>query len=77
MNQTVQALCARCRVPLERVAEPNLDNRFTCPGCGNGDTYDAIMGEVGDYIAAVTLQTIGDAEAVTDRQWRFVAEVKF
>ena len=60
MTQTTQALCARCRVPVERVTEPNPEDRYACPACGASDTLDAILTEVGEYIQEMAVQKIGD-----------------
>ena len=92
MNQTVQALCAKCRVPVERVAEPNPEDRYACPICGNGDTHEAIMSEIGEYIQEVAAQQLSDmlAGAIrgssvmsgrsthtpSGRAWRFIANVE-
>ena len=91
MTQAVKVLCARCHVPLEGRAEPNPDDRMACPRCGEGDRYEAVLAEVGEYIQEMATQKIAEmvnktgrpGSAVTismdhtpsGRQWRFIAEV--
>lgn len=68
MNQTVQALCARCRVMVERVGEPNPEDRYACPVCGEGDTHDAIVTEVGEYVVEMAAQKVSDMFAGIGRK---------
>ena len=91
MTQTVEVLCARCRVPLKGPAEPDSDARFACPSCGEGDTHEAVMREVGEYVQEMAAKNLSESLAnaarsstflkVTSkytpsgRQWRFIANV--
>jgi hypothetical protein len=42
--------CATCNVALQGPADPKPEDRFECPGCGIGDSFDRIMSEIGDYV---------------------------
>lgn len=84
MTQTVQVLCGYCRVPLEGPAEPNPDDRYICPICGEGDPLDIVMSEVSEYVAEVT-RLKGNPESVPEidsthlpssRRWRFIVDVE-
>ena len=86
MTQTVKVLCARCHVPLEGPTEPNPDDRMACPRCGDGDRYEAVLAEVGEYVQEMAAQKLasafkgGESVSVTftpsARRWRFIADVK-
>jgi hypothetical protein len=43
--------CARCKIALEGPAKPKPQDRFSCPKCGVGGRYDAIMREVKEYVS--------------------------
>lgn len=93
MIQITKVLCARCRVPIEGPTEPKPDDRMSCPGCGIGDSYEATMAEVQDYIremAAKGLSEMFDHTSTksdsinlranykpSGRVWRFIAEIEF
>lgn len=51
MTITKQVKCSKCNVALQRVADPNPENRHACPSCGQGDRLDQIMIEVREYVA--------------------------
>lgn len=79
--QTVKVLCARCHVPLEGPAEPNPEDRMSCPRCGEGDRCEAVIGEVNEYIQVMASQKIAkmfnQPSALADgRTWRFIAHVE-
>jgi hypothetical protein len=42
-------LCARCKEPLEVVADSDPE-AVACPTCGEGDTVENVTREVGEYI---------------------------
>ena len=48
--------CAKCDIALERVPDPNPENRFVCPSCSTGDTFDNIQREVGEYAQEIAMQ---------------------
>jgi hypothetical protein len=46
---TYNVICAHCRVPLQgNVVDTKPEDRFACPSCGQGDTYQNIMREAKD-----------------------------
>ena len=50
--------CAPCKCALHGPRNPKPDDRISCPRCGVGDTFDAVMREVGEYVkeqAAIAL----------------------
>jgi hypothetical protein len=44
------ALCARCKIPLEVVADAEHE-AVACPICREGDTVENVTREVGEYLA--------------------------
>lgn len=54
VDQLEGALCAKCRVPPERVADREAESFFACPRCGVGDTLEHITVEVHDHAIEVT-----------------------
>lgn len=59
MTNQQNALCGRCKVELEVVA--NDDGELgRCPQCGNSDTLDNIMRIVGDYALEHAAKGIDD-----------------
>ncbi|WP_139350410.1 hypothetical protein [Rhodanobacter sp. B04] len=91
MTQTTNVLCARCHIALEGPAEPKSDDRIACPRCGEGDRYETVISEVGEYVQEMAAQKIADMVGNTakrssmftvtsthtpsSRQWRFIADV--
>lgn len=48
--------CAPCQVPLQGPADPKSDDVFTCPNCGQSDTFENVLTEVQDYMADKVLE---------------------
>ena len=46
--QNPQIKCAKCKVPLQGPADAQPQDRFACPSCGEGDSLDNILREVGE-----------------------------
>ena len=62
MTDGQNALCGKCKVALEVVA--NDDGEIgRCPRCGNSDTLDNIMRIVGDYALEQAAKGIDDVIA--------------
>ena len=58
MPDTQVVKCAKCDVVLQgNVVDTQSNDRFSCPSCGEGDTYENVMREVGDS----ALDQMGDA----------------
>lgn len=91
MAQTTNVLCARCHIALEGPVEPKPDDRIACPSCGEGDRYETVIAEVGEYVQEMAAQKIGDmfgdiaknpsvftvthTHTPSNRRWRFIADV--
>lgn len=45
-DETGPILCAACHCPLEGPADANMQDRFACPVCGEGDTLENVLVEV-------------------------------
>jgi len=41
--------CAACKVALQGPSVPKPQDRFSCPKCGVGDSYENVMREVGEH----------------------------
>ena len=48
-TDTVEALCGKCKVPLEGAAKANDQTVFSCPKCGRSDTRKNVMREVAKH----------------------------
>ena len=57
--------CAKCKIPLQGPTNPKPQDRFSCPKCGIGDSFDNVMREVGDqareHVANLTAKMLRDA----------------
>lgn len=53
MTTTKQVKCALCNVELEGPS-PDTDPQgmYSCPLCGNGDTMENVVREIGEYTAS-------------------------
>ncbi len=60
MTDDIQTiLCGSCRVAVEGPADPNAQDVFSCPDCGQSDTYKNVMASVKAFateLAARSLQ---------------------
>jgi hypothetical protein len=45
-TQAVSILCGKCRVGLEGPAEPDPESVYTCPVCGQSDSFENVMASV-------------------------------
>ena len=45
-NETKTIQCGLCRIPVEGPANPKGQDTFSCPSCGNADTFDNVMASV-------------------------------
>jgi hypothetical protein len=48
--QDTEAKCAKCKIPLQGPSDPQPQDRFSCPECGVGDSFENVMREVGDQV---------------------------
>ncbi len=53
-TDTVEALCGKCKVPLEGAAKANDQTVFACPKCRRGDTRKNVMRDVTKHVEEVT-----------------------
>lgn len=50
MGESIKpALCGKCRVALEGVVNPEPHSVFSCPACGEKDTYENVVRIIGEY----------------------------
>lgn len=50
MGESIKhALCGKCRVALEGAASPEPHSVFSCPTCGEKDTYENVLRIVHEY----------------------------
>jgi hypothetical protein len=62
---TQRILCGACRADLTGPADFDNDSIFSCPTCGQSDTYQNVVSEAGDYYA----------EAVADHLEKQLADI--
>lgn len=89
--QNAQIKCAKCKIPLQGPRNPKPQDRFSCPKCGIGDSYQNVMREVGnqaeDYLANRITQAMRNAtrgskhlkfteKPRAKRSYRFIVDVK-
>jgi hypothetical protein len=58
MTDVKQIKCARCQCGLKGPADPQPHDRIACPECGEGDTVERVMAEVGEYVQEQVAQSI-------------------
>jgi hypothetical protein len=56
VTDITEVKCGTCKVPLKGPVDAKADDRFTCPEGGNGDTYENVLREVGEYVKEQTAQ---------------------
>jgi hypothetical protein len=87
-----QVKCAKCRVALKgRIVDSKPQGKFICPICGEGDTHENVMREVGDYMqdkaaermAAAFKKAVRGSKSMTFREnrrpkkrYRFFVDLK-
>lgn len=91
-SDTEEILCGTCRVPLEGPANPEPQDRYTCPRCGNGDTVENVLAEVNAFVQEAAQgaldKSLRDAlrgndfikvtgKPIQRRQYRFVTNHRF
>lgn len=84
MIQTTQMLCGYCRVRLKGPPEPNPDDWYACPICGEGDRFEAVMSEVSEYVEEMARQALGEdgtlngssTPLANSRRWRFIVDIE-
>lgn len=84
MIQPTQILCGYCRVLLKGPPEPNPDDRYACPICGEGDRFEAVMSEIAEYLAEVERLKSGEQAPLavdsthvpSGRRWRFIVDLE-
>jgi hypothetical protein len=54
MHDISNIKCGNCEVALEPVAEPNPQDRFICPKCGDSDTRKNILRIAGESVTDQT-----------------------
>jgi phage FluMu protein Com len=50
VSDVKQIKCARCDCALQGPANAQAHDRVVCPECGEGDTLDRVLAEVGEYV---------------------------
>jgi hypothetical protein len=53
-----QVKCAICRIDIVGPEDPQPNSYFSCPACGNGDTYENMLQEIADQLANKTATRI-------------------
>ena len=54
-------LCAGCHVALEGPANPQSNDTFSCPICREGDTFENVIREAGEYHADKLIRGMFDS----------------
>lgn len=86
-----KALCGKCRVPVQGPDDPKENTVFSCPECGQSDTYANILAEVGQHFRDMTARRLNAQMAnmarsskmisvkgfdVPSRDYRFISDVE-
>lgn len=51
MTDSMKFKCAKCNVPLQGSGvEPKAGDIISCPACGESDTLENVLSEVGEYM---------------------------
>lgn len=66
-NETQQIRCAACNEALEGPAEAKPHDRFVCPVCGEGDTFENVLADVRQYAKEQIAQHLSDSLGKTVR----------
>lgn len=66
--------CGACDVPLKIPADAKGEDIVSCPSCGEGDTLDNVIAELGNYLSAASAEYLGKS---LERSTRGNKHVKF
>ncbi len=67
MPDTQEVKCARCKCALQGPADPKPNDILTCPSCGEGDTLDRVLAEVGKYVEEQVAKSLHNTIAKATR----------
>lgn len=48
--QQAEVKCAQCKIALQGPTNPKPQDRFSCPRCGIGDSYQNVMRDVRGHV---------------------------
>jgi uncharacterized C2H2 Zn-finger protein len=68
----VKALCARCKLPPEPVAQDDGEERFACPRCGVNDTRENILRDVREHAKEVAARSLQEKARGVARRSKFI-----
>lgn len=72
MSDITQVLCGRCKVPLKGPGDSDPQGRFSCPKCGNGDTRENVLREVGEHVKEQAARHLQEEMRSTARSSKFI-----
>jgi uncharacterized Zn finger protein (UPF0148 family) len=55
---TRKVICAKCKVPIEGVSNPEGNIVMSCPVCGTSDTRENAIREATEHLREQTMETI-------------------
>ena len=70
--KTIHPKCAKCDLFLEGPADPQPHDMLRCPGCGQRETLENVVAEVGDYIRERVAESLGAIINGTARGSKFI-----
>ncbi|MBO6781990.1 MAG: hypothetical protein JJ899_01740 [Alphaproteobacteria bacterium] len=60
MSDPYQALCAKCRIPIEGPENASPQDIFSCPKCGTQDRLEVIEKEIAEFTEEAIAQRMSD-----------------
>lgn len=69
---TKTILCGPCRVPVKGPTNPNGNDAFSCPSCGNSDTFDNVVASVKAFVTEVAGNNLQETVRKVARGNKFI-----
>lgn len=65
-------LCGFCRIPLEGPANPEPQDVFACPKCGNSDTVENVMSAAKAFVTEAAQHALNESLRKAARGSKFM-----
>lgn len=90
-TDTVEALCGKCKVPLDGPADGNDHDTLTCPSCGRSAKRKSVKRDVTKHVAELTERHVQESirsatrgsklfkfagKPIPKRSYRFISNLK-
>ncbi|MBE0453640.1 MAG: hypothetical protein IBX58_08170 [Roseovarius sp.] len=71
-DDTQNILCGTCRIPVEGPADPDSQDVFSCPRCGNSDTLENVMASAKSFVEELAARSLQESAREAARGSKFI-----